>query len=123
MNMLQRLLIATLLVVGFGVVHSQYTGPGNQQKIYTVKEIKDNAMKLDRADTFVALRGNIVQQLNNNTYLFRDASGTINAEIKKKNLPLESFNDKSLVIIRGEVDYDLLEGTEIEVDVVEIVKK
>lgn len=116
MNMLQRLLIATLLITGIGMVYSQYKGPGNEQKIYTVKEIKDNAVKLDRQDIIVAVRGKIIQQLNHNTYLFKDATGSIHAEIKKKNMPSFPFDEKTTVILRGEVDYDLLEGTELEVD-------
>lgn len=114
--MLQRLLIAALLFTGIGVVYSQYTGPGSQQKIYTVKHVKENALKLDRQDAIVALRGNIIQQLDNKTYLFKDSTGTIHLEIKKKYLPDFKFDDKSIVTIYGEVDYDLLEGIEIEVE-------
>lgn len=123
MNMLQRVLIAALLFTGIGVVYSQYTGPGSKQKIYTVKEIKANALKLDRQDSLVALKGTIIQQLDNKTYLFKDATGTIHVEIKKKHLPSFIFDDKTLVIVYGEVDYDLLEGTEVEVDGIDRIQK
>lgn len=116
MNMVHRLLIAALLFTGIGVVYSQYTGPGSQQKIYTVKEVKDNALKLDRQDVIVALRGTIIQQLDGKTYLFKDATGNLHVEIKKKHLPNFKFDDKTVVTLFGEVDYDLLEGTEVEVE-------
>lgn len=123
MNMLQRVLIAALLFTGIGVVYSQYTGPGSKQKIYTVKEIKDNALKLDRQDIVVALRGTIIQQIDNKTYLFKDATGTLHVEIKKKHLPAFKFDDKTILILYGEVDYDLLEGTEVEVESIERASK
>jgi len=44
-------------------------------------------------------------------------------EIEKKNLPATPFNEKTELLITGEVDFDLLEGTEVEADKVELVKK
>ncbi len=121
MNMLHRLLIAALLFSAIGVVYPQYTGPGSKQRIHTVKELKDNALKLDRQDIVVALRGSIVQQIDNKTYLFKDSTGSIHVEIKKKYLPTFKFDETTLLIIYGEVDYDLLEGTEVEVESIERV--
>jgi len=68
----------------------------------------------------VKLQGFIVQQINGDTYWFQDATGKIKIEIEKKDLPAEPFDEKSEVIITGEVDHDLLEGTEIEIEHIEI---
>lgn len=82
----------------------------------TVKEVEGAALKLDRKDTQVKLKGFIIEKLNDENYTFSDATGKIKVEIDKKNLPSFTFNEKTELIIMGEVDYDLLEGTEIEVE-------
>lgn len=103
------------------VLNAQYTGPGPQPVLLTVKEISDDAMKLDRKDTIVKLKGFIVEQSGDDNYQFKDSTGKIRIEISKKHMPAATFNDKTEVVIKGEVDYDLLEGTEIEVKSVEFV--
>lgn len=115
--------LAGLLLMIPGISHGQYTGPGSKGKVYTVKEIKEKAAKLDKSDETVTLKGSIVKQYNSDTYLFRDSTGEIKVEIKKKDLPATPFNDKTELLITGEVDFDLLEGTEVEADKVELVKK
>jgi uncharacterized protein (TIGR00156 family) len=53
-------------------------------------------------------------------YWFEDSTGKIKIEIDKKYMPATEFNHETKVVIVGEVDYDLLEGTEIEVKEVQI---
>lgn len=111
----------TALLAGiFGTLSAQYTGPGSTAKVKTVKEVSDNALKLDRKDTMVKLKGFIIEQLGDDNYMFKDATGKIKVEIDKKRLPAATFNENTEMEIIGEVDYDLLEGTEIEVKNVEI---
>jgi len=109
-------MLMTLLA---GKTYGQYSGPGAPDKSYTVKEVLDKASRLDRADVMVKLQGTIINQINNDTYQFKDETGTIRIEIKKKDMPDKPFDDNTQLIIIGEVDYDLLEGTEIEVDRIE----
>lgn len=104
----------------FGTLQAQYTGPGSTAQVKTVKEVSDNALKLDRKDTMVKLQGFIIEQLGDDNYMFKDATGKIRVEIDKKRLPAATFNENTEMVIIGEVDYDLLEGTEIEVKNVEI---
>ncbi|HPJ79981.1 MAG TPA: NirD/YgiW/YdeI family stress tolerance protein [Prolixibacteraceae bacterium] len=115
--------LAGLLLMIPGISRGQYTGPGSTGKVYTVKEIREKAAKLDKSDEVVTLKGYIVKQLNSDTYQFRDSTGEIKVEIKKKDMPGTPFNDKTELLITGEVDFDLLEGTEVEADKVEFVKK
>ncbi len=115
--------LAGLLLMIPGISRGQYTGPGSTGKVYTVKEIREKAAKLDKSDEVVTLKGYIVKQLNSDTYQFRDSTGEIKVEIKKKDMPATPFNDKTELLITGEVDFDLLEGTEVEADKVEFVKK
>jgi uncharacterized protein (TIGR00156 family) len=120
MKQLSKMLMAGLILMIASTVQAQYKGPGANNKSFTVKEVTQQASKLDRSDTLVKLQGFIVQQIKGDTYWFQDATGKIKVEIGKKDLPAEPFDEKTEVIITGEVDYDLLEGTEIEVDHIEI---
>ena len=115
--------LAGLLLMIPGISRGQYIGPGSTGKVYTVKEILEKAAKLDKSDEVVIVKGYIVKQHNSDTYQFRDFTGEISVEIKKKNLPATPFNEKTELLITGEVDFDLLEGTEVEADKVELVKK
>lgn len=114
-NIQKLMLLIGILFIGISV-SAQYTGPGHIGKYYTVKEVKSNGMKLDRNDALVQVEGYIVNQVNNDIYQFKDASGVINVAIKKKVMPETPFNDSTLLVLIGEVDYDFIEGIEIEVD-------
>jgi uncharacterized protein (TIGR00156 family) len=115
-----------LLLMVFGLfslsVHAQYTGPGAKLEYSTVKEVTDNASKLDKQDKQVKLKGFVIEQINNDTFWFKDETGKVQIEIEKKQMPTVPFNEKTEILIIGEVDYDLLEGVEIEVDSL-IIKK
>ena len=120
MKRLGTIMMTALLVGIFGTLQAQYTGPGSTAMVKTVKEVSNNALKLDRKDTMVKLRGFIIEQLGDENYMFKDASGKIRVEIDKKRLPAATFNENTEMVIIGEVDYDLLEDTEVEVKNVEI---
>ncbi|HQN94617.1 MAG TPA: NirD/YgiW/YdeI family stress tolerance protein [Prolixibacteraceae bacterium] len=116
-------IIATLAFTLLGITtYAQYTGPGGTTEKTTIKAVLADASKLDRNDTRVKLTGNIVEQINNDTYWFKDETGKVKIEISKKHLPETPFNEKSTVTIVGEVDYDILEGTEIEVEQITVDK-
>lgn len=120
MKRLGTIMMTALLAGIFGTLQAQYTGPGSTAKVKTVKEVSDNALKLDRKDTIVKLHGFIIEQLSDDNYMFKDVTGKIRVEIDKKRLPTTTFNENTEMVIIGEVDYDLLEGTEVEVKNVEI---
>ncbi len=101
---------------------SQFTGEGSTGKFYTAAEIKDDASRLDRSDALVKLKGNIVSQLNKDTYMFQDTTGTLKVEIKQKYLPATPFDEKTIIVLIGEVDYDFLEGTEVEAEQMIIIE-
>lgn len=107
-----------LLISVYG--QAQYKGPGASSQLLTVKEITNQASKLDRSDTVVKIQGFIIQQISGDTFWFQDSSGKIKVEVEKKHLPTVPFDEKTELIIFGEVDHDLLEGTEIEAKQVEI---
>jgi uncharacterized protein (TIGR00156 family) len=99
-------------------IYGQYTGPGSASamKIYSVKEVKEQASQLDQNDTLVKLQGYIVEQINKDTYWFEDSTGRIWVEIDEDDLPKEPFDEKTELTIVGEVDHDLLEEVKVEVE-------
>lgn len=112
--------MAGLFLLNAAMAQAQYKGPGANSQVMTVKDINNKASRLDRSDTLVKIQGFVIQQINGDTFWFQDATGKIKVEIEKKQLPAVPFNEKTELIIIGEVDYDLLEGTEIEAKQVEI---
>jgi uncharacterized protein (TIGR00156 family) len=123
MKKVAAILMMTIFAGMFSITYSQYTGPGSDARSYTVKEVQDDALKLDRKDTMVKLQGFVVEQINNEDYWFQDSTGKIKIEIGKKVLSTLRFNEKTELCIIGEVDYDLLEGVEIEVKHLELCAK
>ncbi len=121
MKTITMILMTALFAGIFSVGYAQYTGPGSKAQLYTVKDVSDKALKLDRKDTMVKLQGFVIEQINDENYWFKDSTGKIKVEIEKKYLPAVTFNDETEIVIIGEVDYDLLEGTEIEAKHVELV--
>ncbi len=122
---MKKLLLAIALTSGLVVSNAQaqylgpvggggYEGPSATQSILTVKE----AEKL-RDDAYVKLRGNIVQHINKDKYLFRDATGEIVIEIDRDKWRGLVVNDKDTVEIVGEIDKD---WNSIEIDVDYITK-
>jgi uncharacterized protein (TIGR00156 family) len=120
LNSVKTMMLVALFAGIFGSASAQYTGPGSQAVKHTVKEVSENALRLDRKDTMVKLEGFIIEKIKEEDYWFQDSTGKIKVEIDKKYLPQTPFDEKTEVVIVGEVDYDLLEGTEIEVKKLEI---
>ena len=84
MKRFKHFLIPLLAVFFFTNVNAQYTGPGATVDLTTVKEVLDNASKLDKSDNQVKLQGYVIEQINNDTFWFKDKSGKIRIEIEKK---------------------------------------
>ena len=89
-----------------------FTGPnGSKATVESVKSLRD--------DAWVTLRGNIVERVSDNTYLFKDATGTINVDINRKRWNGVTVGPQDVVEIQGEVDKD---WNSVEIDVKEISK-
>ncbi|MBN2348018.1 MAG: NirD/YgiW/YdeI family stress tolerance protein [Bacteroidales bacterium] len=122
MKLLKYYLVLIVACQALLNMQAQYTGHGATMELSVVKDVIDNASKLDKSDKQVKVKGFVIEQINNDTFWFKDTTGRIRVEIEKKQMPATPFNEKTEVIILGEVDYDLLEGCEIEADSV-IIKQ
>jgi len=89
------------------------TTEGFSQKGTNLTTAKEAAQLRD--DTKVVLRGNIVEHLGDDNYIFKDASGIIQMEIDDDKWRGQGISPMDLVEIHGEVDRDW-NGIEIEVD-------
>lgn len=118
METIKRLLPLLILILVSGSVKAQYTGPGTSDRLFTVKEIRENAARLDRTDALVRIRGFVTGQINKDTFTFKDSTGTIHLEISKKHMPATPFDEKTEVIIVGEVDNDMFEEVEVEAELI-----
>ncbi len=78
----------------------------------------ENAKSL-RDDTWVTLRGKIVERISDDLYKFQDASGTVNVDIDHKRWNGVTVTPKDTVEIQGEVDKD---WNSVEIDVKQISK-
>ena len=114
---MKRLLPTLALVLLPAVALAQYSGPGSQPQVTTA------AAAISAADeTMVVLEGQLVSQINEDTYWFQDQSGKIQVDIDRKRLPAEPINQHTRVRLRGEVDRHLTKATEVDVDQVEILR-
>ena len=73
-----------------------------------------------RDDAKVTLRGNIVQHLGGDMYLFRDATGTVKVEIDDDEWNGQTVGPEDTVELYGEVDKD---WNSVEIDVKRLVKQ
>lgn len=87
-------------------------GPnGSSTTVESAKSLRD--------DTWVTLRGNIVERISDDLYLFKDATGTINVDIDHKRWNGVTVTPQDTVEIQGEVDKD---WNSVEIDVKQISK-
>lgn len=89
-----------------------FQGPnGSSTTVESAKSLRD--------DTWVTLRGNIVERISDDLYLFKDATGTINVDIDHKRWNGVTVTPQDTVEIQGEVDKD---WNSVEIDVKQISK-
>ena len=89
-----------------------FTGPsGAVTTVANAKSLRD--------DTWVTLRGKIVERISDDLYKFQDASGVINVDIDHKRWNGVTVTPQDVVEIQGEVDKD---WNSVEIDVKQISK-
>ncbi|WDX88129.1 YgiW/YdeI family stress tolerance OB fold protein [Salmonella enterica subsp. enterica serovar Muenster] len=89
-----------------------FVGPnGSSTTVESAKSLRD--------DAWVTLRGNIVERISDDLYVFKDATGTINVDIDHKRWNGLTVTPQDTVEIQGEVDKD---WNSVEIDVKQISK-
>lgn len=111
------LLLAAIACSATPVALAQYVGPNATPPQHSVADILARPVDEQR----VTLNGFLVRQVTDDTYVFSDGGAEIQVEIDTKLFPPTPVDDKTRVLIRGEVEKDMMQSPEIDVDHIEIV--
>lgn len=88
-----------------------YTGP-SAVPMMSVAQVRSRAWD----DQYVTLRGNIVQYMGDENYMFADSTGSIHVEIDHDKFPPgQQIGANTLVEISGEFDKEYLSHSKIDV--------
>ena len=109
-----RAVFATSLLLPASLALAQYTGPSARPSVTTAAAAAKAA-----DDTQVVLEGTLARQISSDTYEFRDATGSVTAEIDAEDFP-GKMDGNTRVRLHGEVDRDL-RSVEIDVKRIEIL--
>jgi uncharacterized protein (TIGR00156 family) len=107
------LLVTLVMLVSVVPLYGEFTGPGSTAPANAdVKSILANPVD----DTWVTLKGHILQKVGRDKYMFSDGTGQIRLDIDDKYFPAGvSITPKTLVQISGEVDVEYYRSPEIDV--------
>jgi uncharacterized protein (TIGR00156 family) len=95
-----------------------FTGPGAANRSNTVADILKNPID----DQRVTLQGKVIRHVGGDKYIFTDGTGEIRVDIDDHQFPPQPINEKTTVVIMGEVDSDFMQYVEIDVKSVRIVQ-
>lgn len=99
------------------LTQAQYQGPSAMQ-VVTVKQM----LATTPDDAYVKLQGHLLQKIDDDGFMFGDATGTVRVEIDPRLFPAgQPVNDKTMVEIEGEFDRNLLGVSEVEVSALRLV--
>lgn len=82
--------------------------------VVDVKELKD--------DSAVIIQGHIIQQLEEDKYLFKDETDEVVVDIDKKAWNNVDVRSSDIIQLKGKVDKDFADDVEIDVEKVSLVK-
>jgi uncharacterized protein (TIGR00156 family) len=113
------IILSSVFALGIpAAAQAQYVGPSTQKTPMTVAEVLKNPVD----DQNVVLRGHLIKKVGNEKYMFSDGTGEIRVEIEAEDFPVQKIDDKTLIVIRGEVENDFLKSPEIDVDTISIAQ-
>lgn len=99
---------AALSVFSIGTAQAQFVG--QRQPVTTVKQVLDNG----RDDQMVVLEGNLINQVRNDKYTLRDATGTIVVEIDDRIFAGQRVDSNTKVRVEGEIDAEIMKPNKVE---------
>ncbi len=97
------------------------TGLDSDEKIYTIKDVKDQSSALDKSEKLVKIEGYFIERINDEDYWFKDSTGKILVSIDD-DITFTSFDKSQKVILSGEVDDDFMKEIEFEVKTISVIK-
>ena len=116
---MKKILAALLLMSCFSGLAFAVKVEGFRNGI-TAKATVAEALKLND-DAYVTIQGNIVKQISEDKYLFKDETGSITVEIDQNKWLGQSVDSKDKVELSGEIEKDLT-STKLDVKTVKKIK-
>jgi len=98
-------------------ISADYTGPGSGPEPRSVAEI----LEAPRDHKHVSIEGTLTRKIGDEKYMFSDGTGEIKVEIDDDDLPAKSVDERTKLVITGEVEPRFLRAPKIEVDTVRAV--
>lgn len=107
-------LLSTLATAALLTPHAfaEYTGPSNTPIYKTIGEVLQNPVD----DVQVSLEGYLLREVGKEKHIFSDGKSEVRVDIDRKLMPATAINDKTRVLIRGEIEKDFMQSPEIDVD-------
>jgi len=96
---------------------AQYIGTSAAPSYATVADVLKDPID----DVAVSFEGYLIKKIANKKYIFSDGVAQIRVDIDPKHFPTTPINEKTRVVIRGEVEKDFMESPEIDVDSLSVV--
>lgn len=115
---LALLLGGAMFVTASSQALAQYTGPGAQPEVLTVSKV----LEAPTDDKDVTLKGKLIKKVGNEKYIFADSTGEIRVDIDAEDFPNVAVDEKTELMIVGEIEKDFMESPEIDVDTLSVVK-
>lgn len=118
--------ISTLAVLGVIVSGAAFAGPGNMANMNNNNMNNDNMMTVMTVEQVrglsdnspVVIRGYLLRQNGENSYVFQDNTGTINLEIDEEDWNGLTVSPTDMVEIWGEVDKNGMSVMEVDVSAI-----
>lgn len=96
-----------------GFAASNNMNNNNMMTVVSVREVRDMP-----DDSPVIIRGYMLRQNGENSYVFQDDTGTINLEIEEEDWGGQTFSPNDFVEVWGEVDKNGMSVTEVDVSAI-----
>lgn len=111
---MKKTVFTIFFALSSAVALAQFNPQGATTTVSTISQEKDW-----KDDQMIVLQGKIVEQYDEDDFLFQDATGTIKVEIDQDVWQGLNVSPQDTIKIYGEVDKSLTGNTEIEVHRVE----
>ena len=115
---MSKTIVVLVSVLAFSInAFAGFVGPGATPKVVTADSISDM-----KDDTKVTIEGYLVEQINEEHYLFKDDTGNVEVEIDDQVFKGANVTPETHLRLVGEVDKDLWKKATVDVEHLEIVE-
>lgn len=111
-------IIVTMILLNTGLVNAQFTGPVADRSELTVEKAAEA-----RVGAYAIVTGQIINQLGEDYYTFRDDTGEIRVEISQGLWRNQAVNPETVVRMHVEVDTNIFGRRYLWVESIEVLEE